>query len=316
MTPCFASADAVTFRAWPTTRSRHRSGWRSCSRPSPSASTSGSVSRWSTCCGNASSRCAWPRRPQLDDQERAAVYYTALLINVGCHSDAHEQAKWFGDDIDLKRDKYVYDFRSLAGAVASMRRIGAGNTPLHRLRTGLEFVVSGRTEVDGMIEQHAALARQLAEELGLPRSTFEALGSSYERWDGRGWPGDQSGAAIPIASRISQLAEFVEVAHRTSGTAEAIAVAQRGSGKHFDPGLVTLLTLHAPTVFGEVDRVDTWQAVIEGEPALTVRLSTTEFESALEAIANFVDLKSPFTLGHSGAVADLAAAAGQAGRAR
>ena len=25
-----------------------------------------------------------------------------LLINVGCHSDAHEQAKWFGDDIALK----------------------------------------------------------------------------------------------------------------------------------------------------------------------------------------------------------------------
>jgi hypothetical protein len=30
--------------------------------------------------------------------DRAAEYYTALLINVGCHSDAHEQAKWFGDD--------------------------------------------------------------------------------------------------------------------------------------------------------------------------------------------------------------------------
>jgi hypothetical protein len=35
----------------------------------------------------------------LDEQQRAVVYYTALLINVGCHSDAHEQAKWFGDDI-------------------------------------------------------------------------------------------------------------------------------------------------------------------------------------------------------------------------
>jgi DNA-binding CsgD family transcriptional regulator len=33
----------------------------------------------------------------LDDQERSNVYYTALLINVGCHTDAHEQAKWFGD---------------------------------------------------------------------------------------------------------------------------------------------------------------------------------------------------------------------------
>ncbi|MFI5306539.1 MAG: LuxR family transcriptional regulator, partial [Polyangiales bacterium] len=38
----------------------------------------------------------------LDANERATVYYTALLINVGCHSDAHEQAKWFGDDIALK----------------------------------------------------------------------------------------------------------------------------------------------------------------------------------------------------------------------
>jgi hypothetical protein len=38
----------------------------------------------------------------LDEQARAVVYYTALLVNVGCHSDAHEQAKWFGDDIALK----------------------------------------------------------------------------------------------------------------------------------------------------------------------------------------------------------------------
>src|ERR1041384_1730031 len=37
-------------------------------------------------------------RRGLSEQERVAVYYTALLINVGCHTDAHEQAKWFGDD--------------------------------------------------------------------------------------------------------------------------------------------------------------------------------------------------------------------------
>ena len=45
----------------------------------------------------------------LDEEARAAVYYTALLINVGCHTDAHEQAKWFGDDIALKSDKYDYE---------------------------------------------------------------------------------------------------------------------------------------------------------------------------------------------------------------
>ena len=48
----------------------------------------------------------------LDERQRAAVYYTALLINVGCHSDAHEQAKWFGDDIALKSIKYDHEPRS------------------------------------------------------------------------------------------------------------------------------------------------------------------------------------------------------------
>src|ERR1700741_929966 len=45
-------------------------------------------------------------RSGLVEQHRAAVYYTALLVNVGCHADAHEQAKWFGDDIALKSGKY------------------------------------------------------------------------------------------------------------------------------------------------------------------------------------------------------------------
>src|SRR3954452_6387865 len=43
------------------------------------------------------------------DEERAVVYYAALLVNVGCHTDAHEQAKWFGDDIALKSRKYDYE---------------------------------------------------------------------------------------------------------------------------------------------------------------------------------------------------------------
>src|SRR4051794_8759592 len=51
----------------------------------------------------------------LDAQSRAVVYYTALLISVGCHSDAHEQAKWFGDDISMKSRKFGYGF-GLRGA--------------------------------------------------------------------------------------------------------------------------------------------------------------------------------------------------------
>ena len=38
-------------------------------------------------------------------------------------------------------------------------------------------------------------------------------------------------------------------------------------------------------------------------------MSDAEFDAALEAIADFVDLKSPYTLGHSRGVAELAEAA-------
>ena len=100
-------------------------------------------------------------RAGLDEEQRAAVYYTALLVNVGCHSDAHEQAKWFGDDIALKSGKYDYEFRSVRGAARRCGRIGAGNPPLHRFRVGLEFALSGHRDVDGMIAQHAAMARSL-----------------------------------------------------------------------------------------------------------------------------------------------------------
>jgi hypothetical protein len=133
----------------------------------------------------------------LDEQTRAAVYYTALLVNVGCHADAHEQAKWFGDDIALKSAKYDHELRSLRAASAGMRLIGSGNPPLHRFRIGLEFAVSGHREVDDMINHHAAMARTLGEQLGLPDEVLEALGAAYEQWDGRGWPGKRKGADIP-----------------------------------------------------------------------------------------------------------------------
>src|SRR4051794_13777188 len=143
---------------------------------------------------------------QLDDEQRSVVYYTALLVNVGCHSDAHEQAKWFGDDIAMKSGKYDHEFRSIAGAIAALKLIGSGNPPLHRFRVGLDFAISGHREVDQMIEQHAALARTFAEHLGLPEAVRDAIGASYEQWDGRGWPGDYAGAEIPLAARLATLA--------------------------------------------------------------------------------------------------------------
>src|SRR2546423_3466225 len=110
---------------------------------------------------------------RLGEQDRMAVYYTALLVNVGCHADAYEQAKWFGDDIRLKSGKYAHELGSVRGGLAALRLVGAGNPPLHRFRVGLEFAMSGHRELDGMIAQHARLARTLADQLCLPGQVGE-----------------------------------------------------------------------------------------------------------------------------------------------
>src|SRR5438874_11102633 len=55
----------------------------------------------------------------LSDAERGVVYYSGLLAWVGCHTDAYEQAKWFGDDGMLKSDAhYAYDMGKVGPAIS------------------------------------------------------------------------------------------------------------------------------------------------------------------------------------------------------
>ncbi len=92
--------------------------------------------------------------------------------------------------------------------------------------------------MDAMIDQHARLARTLAAQLELSEPVLEALGAAYEQWDGKGWPGELAGEAVPLPARIAQLAEYVEVAHRMGGVEAATALARRrAAARQFDPTL-------------------------------------------------------------------------------
>ena len=244
----------------------------------------------------------------LDEDARSAIYYSALLANVGCHTDAHEQARWFGDDIAMKATKYGAEPFSAADLLTMLRLLGSGGTPLHRIRVGLDFAVSGRKELDGMIDRHAALALALGQELALGPDVLDALANSYERWDGKGYPSGRVGDEVPLASRIVHLAEFLEVAHRNDGVDGALDLARRRSGSQFDPMLVDVVVADAEKVFQGLAELDSWSAVIDGEPALAHLLTQTECDEALAAIGRYVDVKSPYTAGHSGAVARLAEA--------
>ena len=190
-----------------------------------------------------------------------------------------------------------------------MSHVGAGRGLVERARLGVGFVGDGRRAVSEMIENHWLATNELAARLGLGEKVRESLYQTFERWDGKGVPAEAKGEEILMPARLVNLADVVEVYHRAGGVDAAVAVARERSGSQFDPALVDVFCADAPLLFSEIDSLTAWPAVIDAEPALEIVLSEEELESALEAIADFTDLKSPWTIGHSRGVADLACAA-------
>ena len=136
-----------------------------------------------------------------------------------------------------------------------------------------------------------------------------------EHWDGSGRPDALRGDAIPLASRIALLAQVVDVFHTHAGQAAAIDEVRRRSGTWFDPALAA--------AFDHVAADDQFWAGLTSSflDSRLVMLAPIEHlrnvdEDYLDDIAaafgQVIDAKSAFTAGHSGRVADLAAAIGRA----
>ena len=243
----------------------------------------------------------------LDGADREVVYYAALLAWVGCHVDAYEQAKWFGDDMALKGDIRHTDFRSSAAeSIFVLRHLGSGRPVLERVLLGIAFAGHGRREAVSMRETHWRAVDALMARLGLAQAVRDCVEQTFERWDGKGDPKGAKEEEILVTSRLVTLADVVEVFHRVGGTDAAIAVARQRRGTQFDPHVVDVFTGQAAALFAGLDEVSSWDAVIAAEPALGMHLTDAEFDAALEAVADFADVKSPYTIGHSRGVADLA----------
>lgn len=246
----------------------------------------------------------------LGDAGREVVYYASLLAWVGCHVDAYEQAKWFGDDLALKADFRRVDFASAAtGSLFMLRHLGTGRPLTERVRLGMSFVGEGRRAAQAILNNHWVAADDLAARLGLSQQVRDSVEQTFERWDGKGIPKGAKREEILLTSRLVTLADVIEVFYRAGGTQAAVAVAEERRGTQFDPEVVDVFAAEAESVFAGLDEASGWDAVIGEEPALSRRLADADFEAALEAIADFIDVKSPFTIGHSRGVADLAGSA-------
>lgn len=242
----------------------------------------------------------------LDEDEQVVIYYASMLAWLGCHIDAYEQAKWFGDDLTLKGDFRTTDLGGQRAQAAFMlRHLGAGSGALDRIAVGLGFLRTGRRDAMEMIINHWRAADQLASRLGLDAGVRATVEQTFERWDGHGYPRGRKGSDILLSAQLVNLADVVEVYHRLGGTSAAIEVARERSGTQFGPDLVAAFCAAAPQILDGLQSHG-WDEVLACEPSTGVRVPGSEVTSTLEAFADFIDLKSPYTIGHSRAVAELA----------
>ncbi|HEV7148961.1 MAG TPA: HD domain-containing phosphohydrolase [Pedococcus sp.] len=245
---------------------------------------------------------------ELSAQQRATVYYTNLVLWIGCHADSHEFSRWFGDDLAMRRDSYQLDWSGLPYLRYLLHRAGTGQPPIRRTQLQLTLMLAPRTRMATLIHSHCLSAGLMAERIGLDRAVGEAVESAFERWDGSGLPAGRRGDEIPLATRVVQLAETCEVHQRTHGTSGALAMATERSGTQFDPSLVQALVRCRDQLNALPDQ-DVWARALELAPDHDVVLRAGDLDALLGAIGDFADLKCPFTVGHSRAVAELAAAA-------
>jgi HD-GYP domain-containing protein (c-di-GMP phosphodiesterase class II)/DNA-binding CsgD family transcriptional regulator len=247
------------------------------------------------------------RRIGLPDDTLADTYYLALLRFVGCTSDAHEQS------ISAGGDEITY-YAELAPVVMGeqseilgyhLRHFAAGNPPLTRLRLLGGALAAGSRDARRTIAIHCDVARILAERLGLRSAVAEGVGHVFERWDGKGLPGTLAGDAIPIAVRIVVIARDVDLFNRAGGWALVDERLRRRRGRAYDPALVDAVLSDGAGWIAGIDETTTWESVLAAEPHDPATVPEARLDTVLSVFADFVDIKSPFTIGHSRGVATL-----------
>jgi HD-GYP domain-containing protein (c-di-GMP phosphodiesterase class II) len=248
----------------------------------------------------------------VDEADRAAVYYVAMLAWVGCTADSHELSAQFGDDRALRADAHQVDLAGLPMVGFMLRRVGAGRAPLRRAQMAAELVASGGRGAAEAMTAHCQVASAIARRLGLGPEVQEPLLHVFSRWDGKGLPRGAGGEALPLAIRLVHVASIAEVYHRNEGIDAAIAVARDRAGGQFDPRVVEAFADCGHELLDGLAEESSWDTVIAAEPGLAKPLAGDELDAALEAVADFADLKSPWFTGHSRGVARLAADAAQA----
>lgn len=252
---------------------------------------------------------------RLDDSRLHDVYYLSLMRYIGCNADADAIAALFGDELALRHDFAILDPGStpeVLGVITRYLRQTNANEPPYRVaglvvRSLLTLPQLTRESFAG----HCEVAQRLATRMGFSGSLIDCLGQIYERWDAKGLPRKLKDEEVATAVLVVTLAQDAVVWMRIGGLDAAVATVRKRSGGAYQPRMAAHFCARAAPIMAGVDIEPTWESVLDLEPGARDYLTEEGFDRSCEALADFADLKSPYALGHSTAVAALAAGAGR-----
>lgn len=251
----------------------------------------------------------------LETSARREVYAHALLRYIGCNAETDAMAALFGDEIELRRALSLIDIGNPAelGPVLLRAIVGAqaGKPPIALVWGVLSGLARSKRETVAGFQAHCETAQRFAARLGFDEVIVQQLGQFPERWDGKGFPGGLRGEAIAPAVRLVTLAQDAIVLEAARGLDVTLATLKKRRGKAYDPHLTDVLVSQANQLMRDLDAATTWDAVLALEPEPRAELDEAGLDEACLALADFADIKSPFTFGHSRAVAALAVEAGR-----
>lgn len=234
-------------------------------------------------------------------QETALV---TLLRFLGCTSYSVEEAEFSDDDRKFKR---VFGPSDPGDRFDLLRRgstLGADTRPSTRLRYAARTAMHLSGMYTEMVHSLCDTAEVLGAGLGLGPSTRLSLQQMFERVDGRGKPRGLVGESIELSARVASLAYFYQLHRESGGRQRACEVIQKRGAGQLDERLVRELILLAPELEALLSQTSVWDdalAYLQGS-------EIARADRCAIAFADFADLKSRFTVGHSHRAAGLARA--------
>jgi DNA-binding CsgD family transcriptional regulator len=249
------------------------------------------------------------------DPDLSDVYYLALLYHVGCTGAVDAQSRMgAGDDIAVRHWLSEADFTRKPEVMRiSMAKFARHYGPADWARGMATFMTLDQSVADALGSM-AEVAVRFSERLGATTVVSQALGNAYARWDGKVFRDLPSGEALPEVSRLVHLVHVAQTYHHLGGVDAADAVVRDRSGGEFDPQLTLLWLENSRDLLRDFPTHSVWDEALAAEPEPIRMVAQSHLDEVSGALADFVDLRSTYTHGHSSRLARLVADAGaQAG---